>query len=389
MAEAQAPGASRAELSQLVRRAMLLRVVLAILLHFFVDEYTFAPDQETYHFGGWALAGYWSGERFAPPGILANSPKGYFYLLGALYWLLGAWALIPKVLNGCVGALTVPLVYDLALRITGDEVVALRGARYAAYFPSLVLWSALNLRDIWIVFLILLICKQAMILQESFRVRTFVMLVASILVVMQFRDYIFFAISTPMIVSFFVRRRSHVARNATIGMLLALVVISIDAAAGANRRMRVPDLETLTQYRQFTGFGGSQVAATADVSTPVRALGFLPVGVAYFLLAPFPWQVTNVRQLLTLPEMLFLYALMPSILRGILHLLRSRLAESLMVILTAGGLTIGYALGQANVGTAYRYRAQVLPFYLIFAAAGVELRRRAPLEARPRSLPAT
>jgi hypothetical protein len=368
---------------------MVLRVVLAVLLHFFVDEYTFAPDQETYHFGGSALAGYWSGERILPPSILATSPKGYFYLLASLYWVLGSWALIPKVLNGVVGALTVPLVYDLALRVTGDESAALRGARYSAYFPSLVLWSALNLRDIWIVFLILLICKQAMVLQESFRVWTFVLLCTSILVVMQFRDYIFFAIATPMVVSFFVRRRSHVVRNATIGMLLALVVVSIDAAAGAARRMRVPDLETLTQYRQFTGFGGSQVAATADVSTPLKALTFLPVGVGYFLLAPFPWQVTNARQLLTLPEMLFLYALMPSILRGIIHLVRHRLAESLMVIVMAAGLTVGYALGQANVGTAYRYRAQVLPFYLIFAAAGVELRRRAPLAAARGSIAAT
>jgi hypothetical protein len=281
----------------------------------------------------------------------------------------------------------VPLVHDLALRITGQEAVALRSARFTAYFPSLVLWSALNLRDIWIVFLILLICKQAIVLQASFRLRNLALLVVSILVVMQFREYIFFAISAPMIVSFFVRQRANVARNATIGMLLALVVISIDASAGAARRMRIPDLETLTQYRQYTGFGGSQVEANADVSTPARALAFLPIGVAYFLLAPFPWQLTNVRQLLTLPEMLFLYVLVIPIVRGILHLLRHRLAESLMVIFLTGGLTVGYALGQANVGTAYRYRAQVLPFYLIFAAAGVELRRRVTAEALARSAP--
>src|SRR5262245_53811588 len=104
VAETQPAAAPRVELAQLVRRAMVLRVVLAVLLHFFVDEYTFAPDQETYHFGGSALAGYWSGERILPPSILATSPKGYFYLLASLYWVLGSWALIPKVLNGVVGA---------------------------------------------------------------------------------------------------------------------------------------------------------------------------------------------------------------------------------------------------------------------------------------------
>jgi hypothetical protein len=238
----------------------------------------------------------------------------------------------------------------------------------------------LNLRDIWIVFLILLICKQALVLQESFRLRNFALLGGSILLVMQFRDYIFFAIAAPMIVSFFARRRTNVVRNATLGMVLALVVIFIDASAGAAHRMRVPDLETLSQYREFTGFGGSQFETAADVSTPARALAFLPIGISYFLLAPFPWQLTNLRQLLTLPEMLFLYVLIVPIVRGVLHLLRHRLAESLMVLLTTAGLTVGYSLGQANVGTAYRYRAQVLPFYLIFAATGVELRRRASPE---------
>lgn len=377
---------TRPELAGLVQRAVLLRVALAVLLHFGVDEYTFAPDQETYHFGGSALAAFWSGERFSPPGILANSPKGYFYILAALYWLFGSWALIPKVVNGCLGGMMVPLVYDLALRVTGQEAVALRAARYAAYFPSLVLWSVLNLRDIWIVYLILLICKLALSLQESFRLRSLLLLAASVLVVMQFRDYIFFAITTPIIVSFLVRGRGNVVRNATVGMLVALIVISIDASAGAARRMRIPDLETLTQYRQYTGFGGSQVEVSADVSTPGKALAFLPIGVAYFLLAPFPWQITNLRQLITLPEMLFLYSLVLPMLRGVVELLRHRLAESLMIVLAAAGLTAGYALGQANVGTAYRYRAQVLPFYLIFAATGVELRRRAR-EAAPASLP--
>lgn len=363
-------------LADLVRRALVLRVLLAILLHFTVSEYALAPDQETYHFGGAALAAYWSGERFSPPAILAHSPKGYFYILAALYWLVGPWAVVPKIVNGCVGALTVPLVRDLALRVTGQETVALRSARYAAYFPSLVLWSVLNLRDIWIVYLILLICKQALTLQQSFRARNLLLLVASILLIMQFRDYIFFAITTPMLVSFLARRRTNIVRNAAIGMVVAFVVISIDASAGAARRMRIPDLETLQEYRQHTGFGGSQVGVSADVSTPVRALVFLPVGVAYFLLAPFPWQLTNFRQLLTLPEMLFLYSLILPMFRGILDLLKRRLSESLMVLMIAAGLTVGYALGQANVGTAYRYRAQVLPFYLIFAAAGVESRRQ-------------
>ena len=46
-----------------------------------------------------------------------------------------------------------------------------------------------------------------------------------------------------------------------------------------------------------------------------------------------------------------------------------------MLILITLSLTLGYALGEANAGAAYRHRAQVLSFLLIFAAAGYEARR--------------
>ena len=53
-----------------------------------------------------------------------------------------------------------------------------------------------------------------------------------------------------------------------------------------------------------------------------------------------------------------------------------RLFDALMVLLVTASLTFAYALGSGNAGSAYRYRAQVLAFYLIFAAVGREVARR-------------
>jgi hypothetical protein len=259
--------------------------------------------------------------------------------------------------------------------MTGNPAMGLRTATYAAFFPSLVLWSALNIRDGWIVMLILLTCREAMALQDGFRLRPLVVLGAAVLLVMQFREYIFFAVAGPAAVSFLVRNRAHVGRNAVMGMLLAAVMIYADRAHQSDPRTRTLDLETMQALRQGAAVGGSQYEAGADISTPGKALAFLPKGLAFFLLAPFPWTVTNLRQLLTLPEMLFFYALLPAIIQGILHLLRHHLARSMMVLLITAGLTLGYALAEANAGMAYRHRAQVLVFYLSFAAVGVEQRR--------------
>jgi len=364
-------------LGALFRRALLLRVGLAVVLHALSTDALFAPDQDTYHvFSSW-LARYWSGDTLVYPWkLLEPGPKAYYYIGAGIYSVLGDWALWPKLANSVVGALTVLLVHDVAFRVSGNETIGLRAATFPAYFPSLVLWSVLNTAACWVVLLIVLISRQALVLQERFALGPLLILAAAILAVIQFRDYIFFAVTCPVAVSFLVRhRRAHLARNAVVGMLLAGLIIYADRAVSHSRRLRAMDLETLDEIRKGTAVGGSKFEPSADISTPVKALVFLPKGLSYFLLAPFPWAVRNLRQAFTLPEMLAFYVLLPFVVRGILALVRYRLSSSLMVLLITLGLTLGYALGEANAGTAYRHRAQVLSFYLIFAAVGLEQRR--------------
>jgi hypothetical protein len=371
----------QARLSKLVRAALFLRIGVACLLHFAFDEAFFAGDQGTYDWCGREIVSYWRGDRATLPGLVRPAaggyyyPTGYYYIVAVIYYLIGPWSLLPKLLNSFVGSRTVTLTYRLARSLTGSDEVALRTAAYTAYFPSLVLWSSLNLRDVWIVFLILYMCVKATELQERFSIGTLVALVASSLAITLFRDYIFVAIAGPMLVSFLARRRGHIGRNAFIGMLLALALIYLDQSRGARTKMRAPDLLSLQEYRTHTGFGGSKVEESADISTPIRALLFLPKGMTYFLLAPFPWNVGSARQVITLPETLFFYSLLPAIVIGTLSLIRYRLSDSMMILMITGGLTLGYSLGQANIGTAYRYRAQVLPFYLLFAAVGRGMQR--------------
>jgi hypothetical protein len=386
----EAPRATASQaLRPLVWRALWIRVAVAVVLHFAVAEEALAPDQGTYHFGGSQLALYWQGERDTVPAITQNAPPGYYYILATVYSVSGPWRLVPKLLNCVLGALLVLLVHRLAMQLAGDPKVALRAARYTAYFPSLILWSALNLRDIWIVSILAFVIVQAMSLQDRFRFRTFLLLLGGLVVLPEFRDYVFVPVAVPLLASFVIRRRRNIGRNVLVAGILIGVAIYFNLGGSGRRFM---DLATLQEYRHHTGFGGSQVAPEADIATPQKALAFLPFGIATFLLAPFPWSVRNVLQALTQPEMLFFYSLVPAMIAGIAALLRHRLTDSLMILMVVGGLTLGYSLGQANIGTAYRYRAQVLPFLLTFAALGKELRRNragvlAALAIRTRASP--
>lgn len=371
-----------ASLKMRVRRlfwwAFFLRVGLALMIHFWVaNDDMFAPDQSTYHQWGSLVARYWSGDNpVAPESVLPGGRKGYVYIVATIYFLFGFNPLLPKLLNCLIGALIVPTVFDVAMRMGGSAPAALRAATFATWFPSLVLWSSLNIRDAWIVLVILLICRESLILQERPRLLSLVLLALGIFAIIQLRDYILFAVAGPMVVSFVAWRSRHMVRNLVLGGIVAMGVIYADQSAGANRRLRTFDLEQIQEIRYWNTVGASSQFEQADISTPFKAALFLPKGLAYFLLAPFPWMLGSIRQVLAVPETLFFYWLLPWVLRGIRDLVRDHLGSSLMVLLITAGLTLGYALGEGNAGTAYRHRAQILCFFLIFAAVGLEKRPR-------------
>ena len=375
----------RARVKRLFWWALVARLVVALFIHYAVaNDDMFAPDQKAYHQGGQLLAGHWAGEIPAPPdSLLPAGRKGYYYVVGFIYFLFGPSSLIPKLVNCLVGALIVPTVFDLALRMGATARGALRAATFATWFPSLVLWSALNIRDAWIVLLIALICRESLILQDRPNPPSLFVLVAAVLTIVQFRDYILFAVTGPMIVSFLARNSRNVGRNVALGAVAATLVIYADQAAGANRKLRTFDLEEIQEIRYWNTVGASSQFEQADISTPTKALLFLPKGLAYFLLAPFPWMLGSIRQVLAVPETLFFYSLFLPMYRGVRHLIRHHLGSSLMALLITAGLTLGYALGEGNAGTAYRHRAQLLSFFLIFAAIGIEEKKKRRTVAVP------
>jgi hypothetical protein len=91
------------------------------------------------------------------------------------------------------------------------------------------------------------------------------------------------------------------------------------------------------------------------------------------LFAPFPWQLANLRQSITLPEMIIWWMSFPFLVLGLWFTLKYRLRQSLPILIFTFMLTLAYSIFQGNVGTAYRQRSQLLVFYFIFVSVGYVL----------------
>jgi Dolichyl-phosphate-mannose-protein mannosyltransferase len=338
----------------------------------------FAPDEETYRADGWPIGLYWAGQVLVRPWRMSlDQPLGYFYLNGASYYLFGPTQVPLKILNAFVGAFSCRYLYLLARGLFGGPV-ARRATTLFAFFPSLILWSALNIRDAWVVLLVLFASYKSLQVTRAYSHLALAQLVLCTYVITHFRDYLFYVVALPPVIAVLLSRSGHFVRNVILASLAALaVMVLLQQGVVGGRTAGRMSLEGLSQTRHDLATGGSAFHGQVDVSTPGRALAFLPIGVAYFLFSPFPWEITSVLKLFSLPEMVLIYALTPAMARGIGYAIRERFRDCLQVLLLTGLLTVSYALGEGNVGTLYRHRAQVIGFFLMFAAVGMERRSSA------------
>jgi hypothetical protein len=357
---------------------LALRVLLASLIALFDLENFFGGDATTYHLVGASIARYWRGE--SPFVVWPPSQPGYFYFVAAIYYVMGPVPFFIVLVNCVIGALHALLVYRIALFVF-DPPVARMAAWLTACFPSLVLWSAQLLKDPLVILCILLSFYAVLRLHQRFSLVYVLLFLAALLPLHPLRNYVFYIVAVSAVISFIGSKRGPIVGLTTQSFILFLLILIINSVGMLERELESLTIDHILQQIQLSRsklatFAQSGFAREADVSTIGGALRFLPIGFLYLMLAPFPWGITSLRSAITMPEMVLWWALMPSLARGLWLALRKKIAESSVILLFTGGLTLIYSLFQGNVGTAYRQRAQIIVFFFIFIAAGWHDRKR-------------
>jgi len=372
---------------------LAIRYGLAILLNAFSGSYGFANmfwgDSGTYDDGGYGLALVWHGDALGAPSFTESVGRyGFYYFVGAIYFVFGRNQLLVQLLNGTIGALTVVTMFALAEQLF-NSAVARRVALLMAFFPGMMFWSAGMYKDPAILLCIAVAMYAVLRLRVSLTASMLLLYVGAVLALTAMRFYIAYFVVFATVTTFvFSRRGSLVPRVLSYALVVAAlaaafnVVVRQEALEEQNSYLTLERLQ-VTRTDQ-ANLGQSAFGREYDVSTPAGAVLALPVGLTYLLFAPFPWAVAGTRQALVLPEMLVWYGLMPAFVVGLAHTIKRQLGDVLPILVFAVTLTLAYALMQGNIGTAYRQRMQVTMFFFLFMAVGLEERakRKAVVKAR-------
>jgi len=348
-------------------------------------------DMLNYEREGELLSLYWQG--LAPEPTLQSARQiAYPYINGFFHYVLGASTMGTVVLNMFAATWTALLTFMIGREMLNERVGKVAAVLVAVY-PSLILWSVLNIRDALTTLVVAFVVLVAVRAHHRGRLKNLVMLAGGVLLLSTLRDYMGVLLLAGIGMGYAAAvRRGRVGVTLAVGTVITLVLVITAVRFGVFSVEVIEDpLASAAQLRSGLQQGaGSAFGGGSDTGTVGGALRFLPLGLSFFLFAPFPWAMTSALQLSALPEVLLWYALIPFTVMGFRAVMGSRSRQSLVVISVLMVILMTYALVEGNFGTAYRHRAQVLPLFFIFTAAGAvqyRIRREARRTARMRSPP--
>lgn len=361
--------------------ALAVRMGFGLLVEIFEWRSFFGGDAFIYDTNGIYLVDTWLGRPpLNDPLSFQNDPTsgagwGMNYLAGVIYLLLGRNIFAAQSFCAVVGAATAPMVFFCAKKIFHNLRVAKFSALAIAVFPSFVIWSSQLLKDGLIIFLLVLAITMVLQLQTKFNYAALALLIFSLFGTLTLRFYIFYMVTVAVAGSFVVgmsNSNKSMFRRIAVILLLGVSLLYLGVQRNATVELtKFANLERIQSSRSnLAKAADSGFNQDVDVSTTEGALSAIPVGFLYLMFAPFPWQAANLRQAITIPEVLIWWAMIPFLFIGLKYSIQNKLRSAFPILIFSLLLTLSYSILQGNVGTAYRQRTQIQVFLFMFIGVG-------------------
>jgi hypothetical protein len=345
-------------------------------------DLSLVEDAALYEAVGRRIAQEWIADGTSPTlQSMMESGKqawGMVLLLAGLSFVLGGSRALPLVIVvfNLITAWTPVLIYRIARQLGLSDLGSLHAARLVIFSPAFAFWAGALYKEGLVLFVLSMIIYHVLILQEGVQIRSILMVALGVSALLTLRFYLAGLLLPSIVLGLLLGQRwqdhpaSTVTRHVVVLGFLVVLLVVLGAGVGIWKIMPHSSGEffgLVQSSRNDLASAASGYLPGVDISSPIAALKFLPIGVFYFLTVPFPWELGSVRQALVIPEMIFWLVQYPRIFKGMKLGLARNFRGSVVLISITLAMTCFYGLYISNVGTAYRLRAQVWLFWTLFA----------------------
>jgi len=278
-----------------------------------------------------------------------------------------------KVTFAFLGLMGVYFFYLAASRARGQRSVRL--LLILGLTPSILFWSSIVGKDPIAFLSVSLYCLGAVSWAKRNELRWLIVIAAGVMLAALMRLWLVPVLILPMLVLLIDRSRRHLR----VPLLLvsgAAVAIAAARSKGSFVSFSVLDL---VEYSNYLSTGWAVGGSAQIIAAPFQGIGslirFLPLGMFTALFRPLPGEVNNLFGLLSgIENAALLGLLFLTIVRSRLRVFRDPLVLWATSVILAWSTVYAF-LSYQNLGTAVRFRLQILPVLLLLL---LHLSRRPP-----------
>lgn len=361
---------------------LVLRYVVTVILN-----YVYAPhgqifvDDGTYFIRGRSIAEGWLSGRPVDLVQAAGSRHFGYFAYNAVHYLISSQTmLLPKTTNAFLGAFTPLFIYSIAAGLF-QKRVAVISAWLIALHPTLIFWSANNLKDIAAAFLVAFIVSQ-MIRRTGITLASILLAVGALFLLFDLRVYITLLLSglflLHLILNLPARGRGFLMILILLGILTALLPRTGILEYPTKMLSEANILDLLIETARdvdvtFRTPGSAFYGITATLTDPVSLIKFLPIGVGHFLLTPLPWQAEGPFNFIV-PGTILWYLAIPLFLWGLGLVAKRRPVSGFLLYSFVIFNYVLYAI--LFQGGSPRHQVQFIALNMVLVALGVVQFRR-------------
>lgn len=393
----------RMQVKKLLSLVFLVRVI-GIFIFYLTMTYDYGTpfdlggDSSSYDLISWNLA---QSFPFLEGAIIPFHARGYYYIGGFLYWVFGHNVLIPRFLNAFAASLTVIFLYNISKRIL-DEKKARLATYLFIFFPDLIWYSSLQLRDTLSVFLIIFSVWLVFQFMENYRHLYkglyLSIIIFGIMALTTVRDTAAYLVLLSVIISMLLAGRKIRNKWRMWPVILVMIIgIFIGSKMGAEGRdmlqetitsevtSRFTSLEGRIYYRERVIDQGGYDTATESLGLriytedPLKKIYLFPVGFLVSWILPYPpWKLITGEEItgnIHFLGSLFWQIILPFFAIGVLEIVKGPRRreigiETLCFLSIIIVMTISLSSSAHIIGGSSRYRMMYIPFIFIFASYG-------------------
>lgn len=354
-------------LSKIIIIAFVLRSGLAYIHRFVFLLPEGGADAIKFERRAWEAAESWLYGK-----EIINLGGSYYYakVIAWFYYLFERVPFAAQFLNVLLGTLIVFVTYKIALNLFNKTKVAHIAAGIVAFFPILNLYSAILLRETFIVFFLSLsfyffikwIKKEKLIFWLLSLIFIFICgIIHAAMILIGLAYFFIFLFYRPQ-----KKKWVFISKRLVIWGLLAIIIFSLFFE---NFNNKIPSPSNFN-LKLLEGSPLGRAAYLRDLipNNYFDIVWQTPIRIIYFYFAPFPWQLKELLDLVGFVDVLFYIFLFIFCFRSLTQIKKENKAFFIVLLLVFIIFSITFAWGTSNYGTSLRHRQKIVFLLIIIAS---------------------